>query len=67
MYTSTLGEQQGKDKEAGCDETGLTDSKTGLTASSKVLQNKSKPRMVKPKKHEIGVWKTIQAKGHSKH
>ena len=65
--TSTLGGQQGKDKEAGCDETGLTDSKTGLTASSKVLQNKSKPRMVKPKKPEIGVWKTVQAKGHSKH
>jgi len=62
-----VGEQQGKDKEAGCDETGLTDSKTGLTASSKVLQNKSKPKMVKPKKPEIGVWKTIQAKGHSKH
>jgi len=38
-----------------------------MTASSKVLQNKSKPRMVKPKKPEIGIWKIVQAKGHNKH
>src|SRR6185312_5679388 len=46
--------------------TGLTGSTTGLTGSSRVLQNKSKPKMVKPKKPEIGVWKTVQAKGRHK-
>ena len=59
--------QQNKGKAAGCTATGLTGLKTGLTCSSKVLQNKSKPKMVKPKKPEIGVWKTVRAKGHSKH
>ena len=61
--TSTLGGQQNKGKTAGCTATGLT----GLTGSSKVLQNKSKPKMIKPKKSEISVWKTVQTKGHSKH
>ena len=61
---SMLGGQQGKDKEAGCDKTGLTGCKTGLTTSSRVLQNNSKLRTVKPKKTEIGVWKTVEAKGH---
>ena len=40
---------------------------TGLAASLRVLQNKPKPKMVKLKKHEIGVWKTVKAKGHNKH
>ena len=53
--TSMLGCQQGKDKTVGCDKTDPTGSKTGLIASSRVLQNKSKPKMVKPKKPEIGV------------
>ena len=48
--TSTLGGQQNKGKTAGCTVTGLTGLKTGLTGSSRVLQNKSKPKMVKPKK-----------------
>ena len=39
--TSTLGGQQNKGKKAGC-------ASTGLTASSRILQNKSKPKMVKP-------------------
>ena len=65
--TSMLGGQQNKGKDASCIATGLTGSTTGLTGSSRVLQNKSKPKMVKPKKPEIGVWKTVQAKGHSKH
>ena len=38
--TSTLGGQQNKDKGAGCASTGLTGLQTGLTTSSKVLQNK---------------------------
>ena len=53
--TSTLGGQQNKGKGAGCTATGLTGSPTGLTASPRVSQNKSKPKMVKPKKPEIGV------------
>ena len=53
--TSTLGGRQNKGKNAGCIATGLTGSKTDLTGSSRVLQNKSKPKMVKPKKPEIGV------------
>ena len=47
---STLGGQQNKGKDAGCIATGLTGSTTGLTDSSRVLQNKSKSKMVKPKK-----------------
>ena len=61
--TSTLGEQRNKGKGAGCAATGLT----SLTGSSGVLQNKAKPKMVKPKKPEIGVWKTVEAKGRRKH
>ena len=38
--SSTLGGQQNKGKEAGCTATGLIGLKTGLTGSSKVLQNK---------------------------
>ena len=61
------GGQQNKGKDAGCIATGLTGSTTGLTGSSKILQNKSKLKMVKPKKPEIGVWKTIESKGRHKH
>ena len=64
---STLGEQLGKDKEDGCDKTGLTGIKTGLTASPRVSRTKLKPKMVKPKKSEIGVWKTVEVKGRRKH
>jgi hypothetical protein len=35
----------------------------GLTAAPRLLQNKSKLKMVKLKKPEIGVWKTIESKG----
>jgi hypothetical protein len=48
-------------------QTGLTGGQLGLTASSRVSQNKSKPKMIKPKKPEIGVWKTIESKGRHKH
>ena len=65
--TSTLGGQQNKGKTACCTVTGLTGLKTGLTGSSRVLQNKSKPKMVKPKKPEIGVWKTVESKCHHMH
>jgi len=65
--TSTLGGQQGKGKGSSCTATGLTGLQTGLTASLRVLQNNSKPKMVKPKKPKIGVWKTVQAKCRSKH
>ena len=58
--TSTLGGQQNKGKGAGC-------TATGLTATPKVSQNKSKPKMVKPKKPEIGVWKTVESKSCHKH
>ena len=53
--TSTLRGQQNKGKSASCTTTVLIGSKTGLTASSRILHNKSKPKMVKPKKPEIGV------------
>ena len=62
-----LGGQQNKGKGTGCTATGLTGSPTGLTASSRVSQNKSKPKMVKPKKLEIGVWKTVESKSRHKH
>ena len=62
-----LGGGQNKGKGSGCTATGLTGLKTGLTGSSGVLQNKAKPKMVKPKKPEIGVWKTVEAKGRRKH
>ena len=65
--TSTLGGQQNKGKGADCTATGLTGSPTGLTASPRVSQNKSKPKMVKPKKPEIGVWKTVESKSRHKH
>ena len=55
-----LGWQQDKDKGSGCD-------KTDLTSLSRVSGNKSKPKMVKPKKPEISVWKTVEVKGHRKH
>ena len=53
--TSTLGGQQNKGKGASCTAIGLTNSLIGLTASPRVSQNKSKPKMVKPKKPEIGI------------
>ena len=56
------GAQQNKGKGAGYAATGLTSLKTGLTGSSRVLQNKAKSKMVKPKKPEIGIWKTVEAK-----
>ena len=65
--TSMLGGQQNKGKDAGCTAIGLIGSKTDLTGSSSVLQNKSKPKMVKPKKSEIGVWKTVESKSCHKH
>jgi len=65
--SSTFGGQQNKSKGAGYAATGLTGLKAGLTGSSGVLQNKAKPKMVKPKKPEIDVWKTVEAKGRRKH
>jgi hypothetical protein len=65
--TSTLGGQQNKGKGAGCIATSLTGSPTDPTTSSRVLQNRSKPRMVKPRKPEIGIWKTIESKSRHKH
>ena len=62
----TLGGQQNKGKGAGCTAIGLTGSPTGLTASSRVSGGKFQPKMVKPKKPEIGVWKTDEAKGRKK-
>ena len=65
--TLILEGQQDKDNGASCDKTGLILSKTGLTSLSGVSKNKSEPKMVKPKKPEIGVWKTVESKGHYKH
>jgi hypothetical protein len=79
--TSMLGGQQNKGIGAGCTVTGLTGAQTGLTGaqtgltgrqpglttSSRVSQDKFKLKMVKPKKPEIGVWKTIESKGRHKH
>jgi hypothetical protein len=76
-----LGGQQNKGIGAGCTVTGLTGAQTGLTGaqngltgrqpglttSSRVSQDKFKLKMVKPKKPEIGVWKTIESKGRHKH
>jgi hypothetical protein len=69
--TSMLGGQRNKGNSVGCSTTGLTDAhisltgaktgltggQPGLTASPRLLHNKSKPKMVKPKNPEIGVWK----------
>ena len=55
-----LGGQQNKSKGAGY-------IATGLTTSSRVSQNKSKLKMVKPKKPEIGVWETVESKSRHKH
>jgi hypothetical protein len=67
--TLTLGEQQNEGIGAGCAVTGLTGTQTGLTggqpsltASSRLLHNKSKPKMVKPKNPEIGVRKKLNLK-----
>ena len=65
--TSMLGGQQNNGNGSGCTATGLTGLKTGLTGSYGVLQNKAKPKMVEPKKQEIGVWKTVEAKSRRKH
>jgi hypothetical protein len=48
-------------------QTGLTGGQPGITASSRVSQNKSKLKMIKPRNLEIGVWKTIESKGRHKH
>jgi hypothetical protein len=61
--TSTLEGQQNKGEATGCTEAGLTGGQPGLTASPRLLHNKSKPKMFKPQKPEIGVWKTIESKG----
>jgi hypothetical protein len=58
--TSMLRGRENKGKGFGC-------TTTGLTASPRVSQNKSKPKMVKLKKPEIGVWKTVESKSHRKH
>jgi hypothetical protein len=58
--TLILGGQQDKDKRFSCD-------KTDLTSLSRVSGNKLKSKMVKLKKPEIGVWKTIKVKGRIKH
>ena len=50
LGSSTLRGLLGKDKEVGCDKIVLSGSKTGPATSYRVLQNKSKPKMVKPKK-----------------
>jgi hypothetical protein len=69
--TSTLEGQQNKCNDDGCTVTGLTGARTGLTGAQTgliggqlglivspwLLQNKSKPKMVKPKKAKICVWK----------
>jgi hypothetical protein len=74
--SSMLGGQQNKGIGAGCvltsltgARTGLTDAQTGLTGgppgqttSPRLLHNKSKPKMVKPKNPEIGVWKKLNLK-----
>ena len=65
--TSTLGGQQGKDKEAACEKTGPTGFKTDLTASLRVSRTKSKPKMVKPKKLRLVFGKPLKPKGRSKH
>ena len=65
--TSTLGGQRNNGNGVGCTATGPTCSPAGLTASPRVSQNKSKPKMVKPKKPEIGVWKTVESKSRHKH
>jgi hypothetical protein len=59
----SLGGQKNKGEATGCTEAGLTGGQPGLTASPKLLHNKSKPKMVKPKKPVISVWKTIESKG----
>ena len=65
--TSMLGGQQNKGKGSSCTATSRISLKTGLTGSSRVLQNKAKPKMVEPKKPEIGVWKNVEAKSRRKH
>ena len=60
--TSTLGGQQNNVNGVGCTATSLTGSPTSLTASPRVSQNKSNPKMVKPKKPEIGFGKLLNPK-----
>jgi hypothetical protein len=74
--TSTLGGQQNKGISAGCTVTGLTGARTsltgaqtgltggqpGLTTSSRVSQNKSKPKMVKPKNLRLVFGKKLNLK-----
>jgi hypothetical protein len=79
--TSRLERQQNKGNGVGCAVTGLTGARTGLTSaqtgltggqpslttSFRASQNKSKHKKVKPKKPEIGVWKTTESKDCHKH
>jgi hypothetical protein len=58
--TSTLGGQQNKGIIAGCAVTGLTGAQTGLTASSRVSQNK--PKMIKPKNPRLVFGKQLNPK-----
>jgi hypothetical protein len=62
-----LGGQQNKGKGAGYVNTDLTSLLTGLTTSLRVLRNKSKLKMVKPKKNDVGICKTIEPEGRHKH
>jgi hypothetical protein len=48
-------------------QTGLTGGQPGPTTSPRLLHIKSKPKMVKPKNPEIGVWKKVESKGRHKH
>jgi hypothetical protein len=62
-----LGGQQNKGKDIDCTSIGLTGLLTGLTASPTVSRIKLKAKMVKPKKPDIGVWKTVESKSRHKH
>ena len=80
---STLGGQQQEESHPGHDRLGLDRSKpehpvleTRVSdfnsehpniGHSIRSENKIKPKMLKPKKPEIGVCKTVEAKGHGKH
>jgi hypothetical protein len=59
-FSISMEGQQNKGKGVDC-------ANTDPTSSPRVLQNKYKPKMLKPKKPGIGVCKTIESKGHSKH
>jgi hypothetical protein len=48
-------------------QTSLTGGQPGLTASFRVSQNKSKPKMVKPKNPRLLFGKKVESKGRHKH